>query len=767
MNTSMPRRSWSHKEQAKADENRLRQAARLFNYAEGWWQDQRFKNNGGQLFYAVDVDIVTMHIAPIERSGYADVFEQEGNETAELLARLIGDFIFSRQDPTRRIQLMLIPPHDEELFRMGNAISNKLLEQIERGSRQLLLVQSGLFDEFDRDKDYKKLVLTLCEKAPDLVRLFDERAGPASELTRLTNLLGQQRLQNLEHYIDRSSQWAFPVPDVEKASDDASSFTKMKARWKARLNETRPGSKPQYALETDAEVLARLEWINREVEGRNCRLVLITGSEHIFNAAKLHDKKKFSTLYIRHPRAFLADESFFRKTPQPTELKKADFVLLDWLNLFFPSIIHTQYLSRTAENLVHPRALEALLAPKNHAFLSTLATLRRAESRTPLDDYLGEWSEQVRATAVAWNIAPELFGAVSQRAEELISLVLQHRSGITLNEADFVRALYTVSLSSLNRLYSTPTWIGLWAQTGTQKEYIKGIPYLNFDMDPEAQVYCDEVFKRLRKPELDVDLIGMYKTLSKEDDSNYLAHTVHALAYATKGHWHAARTLCRVAIAVVDQIPAEEKGSRKGREAAYLAAVATRRLMQGLGDLKIASELLDEAVRRDDYGRHDLRFDSERWAIVTAKHHLRYFNDENIPDVPTLEETVAGLKAVIDSSVEEDDEKCRNWIQRQALTNLFNIVFIATAGNTVSSKSGEWSESYFDLFEEVTASTPEDQLARTTFEMAYALWGGESGKRRRYARSIITHSLPIILSFDKARQERIREAARIAYQRLK
>jgi len=760
----------SHKGKAKTDEMRLRQAAGLFKYAEGWWQDQQFKKKDGQLFYAVDVDVVTMHIAPVDMAAYANIFEQEDSQTPELLARLIGDFIFSRQDPNHRVPLMLLPPHDEELFRIGNAISNKLLREIERGSQELLAAQSSLFKEFESNQDYGKLVQMLCEKAPKLVKLFDERQGPSSELMRLVNLLEQGRLLNVERYINPSSKWAFPVPNIEDDEEDAQSFGKLQSAWIDWLNASKPPNKPRYALVRDAEALARLEWINQrmEAENQNRRLVLITGSDNIFAAAERHDNDNdFSILYLRHPRAFLADEAFFRKSAQPSEAQKADFVLLDWLNLFFPTIIQNQYLSRTSERLVDPKALDDLLIPSRHEFRSTLVTLRRAETVIPLEDYVNEWSEQVRATAVAWNIKPELFKTDPERAKQLAQLVLAHRAGSKLDEVAFVSALYKNSLLSLNRLYSAPAWIGLWSQAGAKSEYIKGIPYLDFGMNPRAQEYCNEVIKQLREPKLTVDLVKMYNALAEQDKSNYLAHTVHALAYATKGHWHATRTLCQVAIAVADQLPVEERGSRKGREAAYLAAVATRRLMRNVSDLESASAMLAEAIKRDEYGHHDLRFDSERWAIVTAKHHLMYFNDVKIPDVPTLNETLAELKGIIDASSEKRNEDCRNWILRQSLTNLFNVRFIATRSNTIPHESIEWVAPYLDMFEKVTASTPEDRLARVTFEMAYALWGSDSSKRKDYARKVITHDLPIALPFEKMRQEEMRKATRAVYEQLK
>lgn len=758
----------SSKDRAKTDEARLRQAASLFRYVEGWWQDRCYTKDGGRLFYAVDVDVVTMQIAPAENAEYANVFDQEDLETAQLLARLIGDFIFSRLDSIDRVPLFLLPPHDEELFRMGNAISNRLLDHIAKGAGELLASQDSLFEEFDRDQNYDKLLRMLCERAPHLVRLFDTQRGPGSELIRLVDLFERQTLQNIERYFDPTSKWAFPVPNIEEHEEDARSFGDLKASWLHWLNESKPAKKPRYAIEGDAEALARLEWINQRLKAEKRRLVLITGSNYIFAAAARHDRNKdFSLWYLRHPRAFLADDRFFLKSSLPSNSRKADFKLLDWLNLFFPNIIRSEYLSQTGEHLINQNALVALLNPQNHDFLSTLVTFRRAEAARPLEEYVNEWGEQVDATAVARNIAPELFKTYPAGAKQALEFTLKHRSSAAIDETAFVKALYKVSLLSLNRLYSSAAWIGLWAQEGEQSEYIKGIPYLNFDMDPEAQAYCDGVFERLRKSRPDINLVEMYKTLSAIDDVNYLAHTVHALAYATKGHWHAAKTLCRVAMAVSDDLPLEKRGSRKGREAAYLAAVSTRRIMVDVNDLDYASDLLEEAIRRDDDGRQDLRFQSEKWAIVTAKHHLIYFQRAEIPNVPTLDETITGLRSVIDSRLSDKNEDCRNWVQRQALTNLFNVLFIATRENTAPPESIDLLREYLGMFDEVTASTAEDRLARVTFEMAYALWGSDLHRRKTYARNVTVHTLPITLSFDKMRQETMRRAARAVYEELK
>lgn len=750
---------------ANADVERLQQAAKLFGLAEGWLRDSSFQRDVGRVYYAVDVDVVTMFIAPVEMASYAKVFAHDDDEH-ELLARLLGDFIFFRRRISQQAPLMLLPPHDEELLRMGNAIGRRLLNQIELGTNQFQAIYKQVREASSDKESYNKdLVRLLCERAPDLVRLLDEGEGPASEISRLVRLFQEDKLRNVERYQEHSEQWAFPILDGGSVETESNEYSKLKEAWLDRLNKSKPSNKPRYALEGDAEALARLEWINNKIESENRRLVLITGSEYIFAAAEGYQSGEFAKLYLRHPKAFLADASFFLKVSGVTDVTKPDFVLLDWLNLFFPDVIREFYPNTSTETLIDPKVLDAILGQKGGEFASVLALLRKADKeKKPLDECLKDWGEQVRSTAVAWNISPNLFSTDEGRAKKILD-ILFHGKPLPpeLNEVEFMQALYNLSLDSLDRLYSTPAWIGLWSQKDAQFEYIKGIPYLDFDLDPKAQEYCDVVFNQLRKmSKLNVNLVAMYAELSREDSSNYLAHTVHALAYAAKGHWHAAITLCRVAIARSDQLSAIEKGSRKGREASYLASVATRRLMRQADDLKEAELFLAQAIDRDDKGRHDVRFDSERLAIAVAKHHLIHYCKENIGGVPSLQAILSELREIIkysDDKVPSGDlsESCHNWVLRQVFTNLFNSLFILSEDN---SKDIIVDENELLKFESATEAERHDTLARFTFEMAYALWGRDAKKRGKYAKSAILFELPILLPYDKARQDSIRNAVR-------
>ena len=166
----------------------------------------------------------------------------------------------------------------------------------------------------------------------------------------------------------------------------------------------------------------------------------------------------------------------------------------------------------------------------------------------------------------------------------------------------------------------------------------------------------------------------MYSALRDVDDSDYLAHVIHGLAYAAKGHWYATLALCRTAVAVRDCIPKEARGHRLGREACYLAAVAMQRQAIGVKDLREAKDWLDRARNRDEDRPRDSRFDSEELALDAMEHYFGYFRDKKVLNVEAVWSTCLALVRLIDwVEAEQDEESVKNWVLRQCLTNFFSL----------------------------------------------------------------------------------------------
>ena len=68
-----------------------------------------------------------------------------------------------------------------------------------------------------------------------------------------------------------------------------------------------------------------------------------------------------------------------------------------------------------------------------------------------------------------------------------------------INPASIRTALANRALNSIEALYSSTVWLGLWSRVGALPQNIKGIPALRFE--PEygiAQDYCRTVVKVMR-----------------------------------------------------------------------------------------------------------------------------------------------------------------------------------------------------------------------------------------------------------------------------
>ena len=243
------------------------------------------------------------------------------------------------------------------------------------------------------------------------------------------------------------------------------------------------------------------------------------------------------------------------------------------------------------------------------------------------------------------------------------------------------RTFYDQSLESLNELYKGAAWIGLWIALPPQPSRVKAIPALRLN-DPEAMEMCRLVVNSSEKEKEVVNKI--YSELGRIDETRALSHIVNAFAFATKGHWYAALTLCQLAIGVAERGPKQDRTYERRREAAYLAAVAQRRLAQDEEDLQKAQDYLTNARRADAQSIDDVRFLAEQWAIKRMSLSMAYYSRASGTSVGSaeiavqIERCVQGLREVLVNAETEKMPAIRNWVERQAFANIFNCVFIAS-----------------------------------------------------------------------------------------
>ncbi|MFZ2302487.1 MAG: helix-turn-helix transcriptional regulator [Gallionella sp.] len=755
------------------EEAHLKNAASLLVYADGWLTDMEFRKNNGKIFYAVDTDIVNLFMSPLGRAKYTDIFEQEDGASG-LLAWLLADFIFMERDGLKIDRpFYLVPPHDEELLRIAEAVHRKVLTQSDLIAVDMDEVTERFKNLLSADDAASSLKSAagaaewLRENAQGLIELFENRRrGPELELKRLAQLSREQVIQPLYGAVIPGMNQTFPCPDIENSLSDAVKFGEMKSRWLEKLRKHKPPRKPTYAIDGDAEVLARIEWANEAIEP-NARLVLITGSEHIHKAA-FEGNSDFAFSYVRHPRSFLADPNMFMLSLNDGEATVTDdFKVMEWLNLFFPralkpsegggSVINRGFIKRFAQDRRLPED-----------FWKLLAQLKKVEDSTSLQDYVSEWGRHIEKLAAARKVHPNIFPddetASNQLAEELLARIEGNKSD------GIYAAIYDSSIKSLDQLYSAPAWIGIWETRKEKKESIKGVPELRFDHDEIAQLYANSVMKRLFDKDCrDVDLVKMYGDLASWDESNYLAHVIHALAYASKGHWLATISLARLAVAIRDCIPADDRGERRGREAAYLASVAVLRISEDVKGLKDAQVWLDQARFRDP-GNCDLRFDSQALAIRRRKYFVEHFlDDTRPPKINELADACRELRELI-KRIESDEKniKVQAWLLRQCLTNLFLVGLLAgRSAEKVSCVDPEDCRSLLPKFDEVTSGRSEHSFSRHAYKYAFAMFGEDDNRRLIFALDVIRYKAqPLAPEIDKWRFELMADAMRVVHKQL-
>jgi hypothetical protein len=753
-------------------------AAGLMRRCAGYLFDRQAEQSGWKVFYAVDIDIIKMYMAPNIRSKYAAVFgDGEDTATRELLARLIGDFIF-RQFKSAGDQvndyLFIIPPHDEELGNMIFALSNELLDALDEADTPLDELLADL-PERQANGDQDGLSQWLIDSAPSLIGIFDGKSGPRSELDRFESI-DEHRLLHVERYLEKPDSWTFPLPQLDCKSQDFESFTSSFEDWKKRLIEHKTPRQNQYAFIRDAYVMTMLEWLNQHMEPEKRRLVLITGTQGILNAASKYrpplvkgQSKSFAELYIRHPQDFMVDNAFFPEISAHDEKKDANnFRLFDWLNLFFPKVIREGIKQIATFNTLLLEKIEKSEDKEFQELMVLLAKSNQSDRSRPFpDSMLDEWRTQVRSACISREINMEesSWPARAKQLLEWIKSKLDQGWSVEQLRSD----LASRAIQSLSALYSSTVWLGLWSQVGTHVEHVRGIPALRFDPGYEkAQEYYRLVIAAMQGTESakgggqksNIDIADMYSKLSGIDDSDYHGHVIHALAYATKGHWHAAKTLCKIALRTADSLQDENKNFRTGREAAYLLAISERRLARQIDDLVVARQYLQDALSRENPGAPpDLRFLSEAIAIDVARINFEYFikeGDSIIPnDFERIWQDAAELYSRIDS---EPLQECKTWICQQLSTNMLNLALIEfhTNQHLPETKSELVRNVLLDLREKRNLHAfmeHNDGISEFVYLVASTIffteisWKGEALKKLSEFK--LHHSLP----FDKQREK--------------
>ena len=327
--------------------------------------------------------------------------------------------------------------------------------------------------------------------------------------------------------------------------------------------------------------------------------------------------------------------------------------------------------------------------------------------------------------------------------------------------------------TSTSSLYSLTVWIGLWSKSPGAK--IEGIPELRLDgRFDDLAPYCRKVIDLQRAYDefpsrVIEDVLKQYESeVQSADPSLYIVHLINALAFMAKGHWHAALTLARMAMYICDNLlpdmPPEERALFKGREAAYLACIATRRFAQNRRWLEKAEEYLEQACARENEGApEDIRFAAERLTIRTIGYNFDIFCGDRTPNRQRIALSMRAMCSLVNESDSEPNTGIKIWVQRITCANLFTLLLIAKDKQyDCSVCSSEQIEGYLGMFASVLAEYREKyrrddvQFSLLICDVSTAVWHSDQ-KERKAARGRALNSIrkwdTFNRSYTKARLE--------------
>lgn len=697
----------------------LREAADLGQHCEDLWRDLRESTEGGvEVAYAVDVDVIVMFTAPEKSFHYGRVFSEGAPPTDVAAASVMGEYIIQRwpgllSSPSAgpeagRGSLTIIPPHDAELRRVGLSVAAQALE--ERGHRATKLKLEGAVRErlqrVLRGVEPQRRAEVLYEELLREGWLVHpkEAAGARQQLQRLEELPPGRFVGLRRHpwfsgpaaglLPPRTGElWQRPGPAAEPPDPTLDSFRASVDRWHERLMAHWPGhlwDLKRRSILDDALVLARLEWVNRGLAAdtaRPRRMVLVTGTERLFEAGAaqpaLHEGfAHFSAAYLRHPRAFfgakevLSDLAGDAAQAQAFDLERVQFRVADWLSVMFPNDLAQERFDGGRIGMEGSSVRIAFSQPAEATMVGALERLLSGEHDLFRDEpfplgALHEWDrtvqsanersqyrrEQQRKTALARDLSDLL--SRHGDADDGIDLILAH--------------LRQRELASLVKLYALTDVIGV-VQLLAPEQKMKGLPALRFDPGFEtAQQQCDELCRLLFRPAgqgrpESFDPGAMFDALHETDPSDYHARVLLAYVFACVGKWFQVRTLCYIALLTVDAIPGKAQADRRtGREAAYLLAVAERRLAINPAGIENARQALAEAIRRNG-GQSEIRFESEALAQRVAQAQLLFYAGRGEPPPrDPMHDIGTALELVVHATAREVGV-IRRWVVRQGVT---------------------------------------------------------------------------------------------------
>ena len=323
-------------------------AARQRRLMKPWFNDQRFIEAGGKVAYAVDTNVIMLFTDPAEKSipqqhrsfGYATIFRDDDEKLSIAFGRSLAEHIFTKLAPDGG-PLMVMPSLEAEIGRVFAAVARDARDN-ENAARKEVAKLRAAIEELKPFADRPdKFVEQLKARAPKLTEILHGAFGSNAVLNRFGRFFSKQRIAGLDFLAEHDEWYDAELRALFPAIANISDLDQLTDDWLKTLKETKDPKTSENKVEDDAQALAHLQWMNEKIDSKKFRIVFITGDEAISEAAaRKHSETgpgNFRDLYIRNPRAFMADNrALFPWDDSESQTHK----LTEFLDLFLARFPH-------------------------------------------------------------------------------------------------------------------------------------------------------------------------------------------------------------------------------------------------------------------------------------------------------------------------------------------------------------------------------------------------------------------------------------------
>ena len=685
-------------------------AAHQRQLMEPWRKDQLFIKAGGKVAYAVDTDVIMLFTDPEEKSipqehrsfGYATIFHDDDKELSIAFGQSLAEHIFTKLVPGG--PLIVMPSLEAEIGRVFAAVARDA-NRSENAARKEVAKLRAAIEELKPFADRPdELAEQLKKRAPALAQILRGVLGPNAVLNRFGRLFSDERIAGLDFLAERNEWYdaelraLFPaianIPDLYR-------LNRLTDDWRETLKKTKAPKKIEDRVEDDAQALARLQWMNEKIDSKRFRIVFITGDEAISEAAAERPggtaSESFRDLYIRNPRAFMADN---RVLFPRDDSKRRDHDLTEFLNLFIADVIDRPPRDKRPSAAHH----DVLEESKD----DLIDTCRSALGRSPdmVTDFRKKWKDftsDVSTRAISLDLTAEDLVIDADVAGDIDKII-----------AKVEHILEKQIEKTWSACVDAATQSGFILSSASKRIRPRNAPPLYFDRSEETTKFVRALLSTTEKgnPREYQKSLNMLK---KEDEgTGYLFSLAFAMLFASMGRWPLTAILADRALQKVQE-SGEEQFS--GREAYYLKAITLRHTARKADDLKKIDGLIKKALAclKEDKKNHKelevwpIRFEIERTSAELALSLFAIFlQSGSNNNLRSLEEIQTAFQDHLEKLSDDVKSQIDRWIYLNIERNLLTNIFMTALLRAFKHKESVDTEAMASLFERFESNVNDD-----------------------------------------------------------